>query len=596
MIAITRKIIKQLVLVLCISLLPQVASAMEFGKLNVYSALGEALNVEIELLSASPEDLVNLTATLASEEQYKAQGINKTAIQQNIKANVIQKANGSAVVQLTSSEIVTDPFLDMLVQVSGGNGQFSREYTLLLDLPLNTEDLLQKPMIDSSNSISTKFSGADDQNSDLQNSSPQKALAQSKDFSDGQVIKTVKGDSLTAIAIRLKINDVNLDQVLLGIFKSNPSAFIDGDMNRLKAGEIIRLPSRETLSQISKDDASLLVRAQVKNWQAYSSKLADVVTYVEPSDHGGNNQNAGKLVTSANDQPLPSNDGPADVVKLAKVDGNQSSSTNPNGSDQSLANLEDDLAAKKNVIKETDEKSALLEKQISDMKHLLGVKNKALSSAQENAIAKSKFLSIKFSVMHLVILGLICVFVLAICLRRRSVRKIGINHRLLGSTVNDQPSVISAEKLTTVSTSVAKAIQDDVEVPKFIESDSLVESVPKALEVDLSGIDLRFEATPKSEVSEVIATPIPDAFNGDFSNLLKVDIKTQQREPKSSPAKSLHQVMEGESADVATKLELAVAYIDMADKKGARKLLTEALKEGGPKQRERAQALIDSLV
>jgi len=166
----------------------------------------------------------------------------------------------------------------------------------------------------------------------------------------------------------------------------------------------------------------------------------------------------------------------------------------------------------------------------------------------------------------------------------------------LGSPVNDQPSVISAEKLTTVSTCVAKAIQDDVEVPKFIESDSLVESVPKALEVDLSGIDLRFEATPKSEVSEVIATPIPDAFNGDFSNLLKVDIKTQQREPKSSPAKSLHQVMEGESADVATKLELAVAYIDMADKKGARKLLTEALKEGGPKQRERAQALIDSLV
>ena len=93
MIAITRKIIKQLVLVLCISLLPQVASAMELGKLNVYSALGEALNVEIELLSASPEDLVNLTATLASEEQYKAQGINKTAIQQNIKTNVDKTYN-----------------------------------------------------------------------------------------------------------------------------------------------------------------------------------------------------------------------------------------------------------------------------------------------------------------------------------------------------------------------------------------------------------------------------------------------------------------------------------------------------------------------
>ena len=50
-----------------------------------------------------------------------------------------------------------------------------------------------------------------------------------------------------------------------------------------------------------------------------------------------------------------------------------------------------------------------------------------------------------------------------------------------------------------------------------------------------------------------------------------------------------------ESAEVATKLELAIAYIDMSDKKGARKLLAEALEEGGPQQRERAQALIDSL-
>ena len=84
-----RKITNQLILILCFALLPQVASAMQLGKLSIYSALGEPLNVEIELLATNSEDLVNLSASLASEDEYKALGINKTPIQHNIKASNI---------------------------------------------------------------------------------------------------------------------------------------------------------------------------------------------------------------------------------------------------------------------------------------------------------------------------------------------------------------------------------------------------------------------------------------------------------------------------------------------------------------------------
>jgi len=47
------------------------------------------------------------------------------------------------------------------------------------------------------------------------------------------------------------------------------------------------------------------------------------------------------------------------------------------------------------------------------------------------------------------------------------------------------------------------------------------------------------------------------------------------------------------SSDIDTKLELAVAYIDMADKKGALKLLKEVIRDGSPDQQQRAQSLID---
>ena len=107
--------------------------------------------------------------------------------------------------------------------------------------------------------------------------------------------------------------------------------------------------------------------------------------------------------------------------------------------------------------------------------------------------------------------------------------------------------------------------------------------------MDIGAISLDFEAVPQVDSSDEVAEPIPDAFSGDFSNLLKVDVKSPQDNSPASPAN--HEA----STDVATKLELAAAYIDMADKEGALELLTEALNEGSPEQRERAQALIDSL-
>jgi len=49
-----------------------------------------------------------------------------------------------------------------------------------------------------------------------------------------------------------------------------------------------------------------------------------------------------------------------------------------------------------------------------------------------------------------------------------------------------------------------------------------------------------------------------------------------------------------ESPDVNIKLDLVAAYIDMDDKEGARELLEEILKEGGPIQQLRAKELLDS--
>lgn len=771
--------IKQTLLAFCFALLPLTSFATGLGKLTVFSALGEPLNAEIELLAVTPEELLSLTASLASDEQYVAQGIDKTAAQRNINASISKKPNGSAVIQLTSSQAVTDPFLDMLIQVVWSDGQLSREYTLLLDPAEYSPTNVASPVVDTPKAVATQSSvkntesGLDRQSAISRKSrksvrqAPQQEVSEAS--SDVKNITTVKGDSLSALVKRVQIQDVNLDQLLIGVYEANKSAFVGGNINRLKVGQVISIPSAEVLQAIDKDQAKTEVRAQVSNWHNYSAKLADAVSHSESGD-GASNQNSGKIVTKAEDKAAAVAEGPRDVVKLAKTTSEKPANASdapsvsePKKSEQAAVNLQDDLAAQENTIKETDEKSAALEKQIADMKKLLAVKNKSMADVQKNAetskqqavdapsvldvvdpvvlsvggglvalllalwlwmrqknkaqltsddsfanndlttgaksfldtpsndqdVTNESFLS-DFSSSHgalidthevdpiaeaevfltygrqaqaedilkdaiqktperyelyLKLLGLyaeaknVSAFeLLAVELfsqvgssdpiwaevselgltidpenklyhraKDAQVADAAVTEKLAVSDFNDAGLMdVPAEQAPTLDaldfheTSNNNLASEDT-VADFSDVEEIDFTAPdaKALEVDLADISLSFEAAPQVDVP-VTAAPIPDAFNGDFSNLLKVDTKPQAAKSASSKsaAKANKQKSEShstDSANVATKLELASAYIDMADKEGALELLKEALEEGGPEQRARAQALIDSL-
>lgn len=323
-----KTIIKQAFLVLCFALIPLTSSAAGLGKLTVLSALGEPLNAEIELISATPEELAALTVSLASEELYAAQGLNKTAIQQTIKVVVNKKTNGTNVIQLSSIQSVTDPFLDMLIQVTWSDGQLSREYTLLLDPPEYAVANVTPPVVDTPKKIGERSIAKTAQERPIKEfTAREKARSQPAQVADktpndnleqGQPITTVKGDSLSAIAKTLQVPGLNLDQMLVGLYKANPSAFVDENMNRLKVGQVINIPSAEVLQEINKDAAEREVRAQVANWHSYKSKLAELVSKSEVTVNQSVNQSAGKIATKAEDKALPIAEGPRDVVKLAK--------------------------------------------------------------------------------------------------------------------------------------------------------------------------------------------------------------------------------------------------------------------------------------
>ncbi len=536
--------LKKLCLILCLFALPMMAQAASLGKLSVFSSLGEPLNAEIDVYPSSPEELDSLSATLASDAIYHDQGVERTSTQSAVQFSVLKKEDGSVVLKLSTAQAVTDPFLDMLIALSWKDGSVTREYTLLLDPSSQASVVVDNANADAPKSIVTK-------NSD----------SAGKDKQGDVLVK--KGDSLAAIAKNLQTPGVDLNRLLIALYQENKQAFDGENINRLKAGAVLKVPDQAVLESISTQDAQKEIQMHAAEWLAYKNKLAGLVADKEATDQADNQVNSGKVTTKADEKQAPAESEAHDVVKLSKSEDGQAASADA---------LKDDLAAKQNAMADADEKAGALEAQIADMKQLLAIKNKSLADTQNNAAKTPEVVTLLDTINPTIlkaVAGVSALLLLIIWLRRRLVRAKPL-------PVND------AEDNHASVESSSLADEDDV---------------PQLKSFDLSSISLDFEPVITPVEVEAKPEPIPDAFNGDFSNLLKME-PTNEAAPSVKKTQSPIKKAEAsrvDFADVETKFELAIAYMDMRDKRGAKKLLNQVLKEGNEDQRVRAQALIDQL-
>ena len=398
------------------ALIPISVFAAGLGKLNVMSGLGEPLKADIELISITSEELNNLTAGIASEEAYAMQGIEKPASHNTIKVSIAKNAAGVPVLKLNSTQAISEPFLDMLIQVDWASGRLLREYTVLLDPPGYTGETESGAQTAQAPIVSTKGknkpAASASQNTEMtaesavrvpsgtkkSNKRLKKAM-QIEGVADGEAAvteasdteyTTQRGDSLAKIAHEMKPEGVSLEQMLVGLYQTNPNAFQGGNMNRLKVGQIIRQPSQETLNAISSGEAKKEIKVQTSNWNAYRNKLAGMVAESPAADSEANTQSAGgKIKSAAEDKSTPAATGPKDVVKLSAgdADSGKADSANVKVLQEKIASLQEEATAREKSVKDAQDRSASLEKQIADMQKLLALKNGAMSDLQKQAEA-----------------------------------------------------------------------------------------------------------------------------------------------------------------------------------------------------------------
>ena len=413
-----KKIVAYMLAAICV-LAQTAAHSAGLGKLSIESALGQPLSAEIEIIATNPIELANLHARLASPEAFQNANLELSGTITSIKFAINKNPNGGMILKLSSDKPVNDPFLDMLVELDWGNGQMVREYTLLLDPPgmksTESNNLPQTPTAapypSAVGSSAAQSEAGQSQNSSA-NATPARRTVQAgssvraarsesigsgaKKSIRGTIGPVQRGATLTEIAKQTKPEGVRLEQMLVGLYRQNTKAF-DGNMNRLKVGQILTVPSKETVAAISEPDAVREIHLQAADWQAYRQKLAGEVA-AAPKRAEKSTQASGKIAPAVEDKAAPSKTG-QDVLTLSKGElpagGNkstngksakQANSAQPSAAEQKQM-AADDALAKQKALKEANDRTAALQKNIQEMQKLVAMKNAALAAAQQKAAA-----------------------------------------------------------------------------------------------------------------------------------------------------------------------------------------------------------------
>ncbi|MDP1692931.1 MAG: FimV/HubP family polar landmark protein [Burkholderiaceae bacterium] len=297
--------------------------ALGLGRMAVQSALGENLRAEIDVTSITPEEASSLRVRVAPPEAYRAAGVDYGAVLPGTQATLARRADGRSYLRVSSDRVVQEPFVDVILELTWASGRLVREYTMLLDPPSSRAAApalppapAVAPVISAAPSAATApapravspapaprvaspapVPGVAAAASPARASRPAAAPAAAV---SGDEYRVRTGDTLSRIAARTQREGASLDQMLVALWRNNSQAFIDNNMNRLKAGSVLSVPSTAVAKDIAASEAKQLIQAQSADFGAYRQRLASGAPAVKTSEPA--RQAAGRVQAQVDDK------------------------------------------------------------------------------------------------------------------------------------------------------------------------------------------------------------------------------------------------------------------------------------------------------
>ncbi len=370
-----------LLLLSTVLLIPGGAFALGLGEIHLKSALNQAFDANIDLLSVKADELDGVKVALATPEAFERAGIDRLFILTKLRYEPDLNAEGRPVIHITSRQAIREPFLNFLIEVNWAKGRLVREYTVLLDPPV-TLDRKPSPV----KAPVTEFSAP----KATQNASPsiqrevQLSPTEQRASVGGAVVSQTGADeygpvmaneSLWKIANKTKPQGTTVEQMMMALQRKNPHAFYRQNVNNLKRGSILRMPTQTEIDFLSVREARAEFSNQVVEWKANRSALS-------AGDAGGKPK-----ATADRKQSTP--DSKLELASVRPEGEGKGGVSEGDGTEEITSKLENELLlAREQFESAKQERSDLssqvsqLESQLTDLENLLAVRNEQLARLQ----------------------------------------------------------------------------------------------------------------------------------------------------------------------------------------------------------------------
>ncbi len=384
-----------LVSTLAFALLPGVSGALELGDIRAQSALNEPFVAQIDLSDVATDELESVKVSLASEAEFAKMGTERPFFLSNLEFRPQISSNGRAAILVTSHEPIKEPFLDFLVRIDWPKGQLIKEYTVLLDPPVTVNRppprRVQHPHL------------------------PASVDTSAFPMHHGPV---QKGSNLWGIARNMApAAGASVAQTALALYRANQAAFIHGNINQLRVGAVLEIPSANELFALNEGQADREFKAAIRGERVTAAPLTDI-SASQPENRlqiAGIPERApwAKTTDAAQTQPVPSpqpsphttaetaehdraSGTPAETVPTGLPGQHEQTPTGGEGR-PGIGTIKDDLLlvqeAGESTRQETEElrgRIRELEGQLSDIQRLLELSNERFAALQKSESRQSE--------------------------------------------------------------------------------------------------------------------------------------------------------------------------------------------------------------
>ncbi len=389
-------------------------SALGVGDIALASSLNQPFKAFIPLREAEGLEAAQLRVDLADASAFDNAGIDRTQFLNSLDFIVEVGENGRGRIIVTTIQPVVEPYLDFIIEVRWPNGRMLREYTVLLDLPVFESDLAptQAARVPASNvspspaqppsPVTEREPGGsrgsvsvappvpvspvqDDSAKPLQPRPLGKKTALPSSDQDGQY-RVQHHDTMWQVAAKLRPSAfVTTEQTMIALLRKNPDAFIGNNINRVKSGYVLEIPSEDEINALDHETALQTIRQQAKDWRQRRTSSA-----VSVETGAASEQKAPQLDATKKAEQAPVDSATSDDVRFSI------GSAGDTASSEEVDELRRRLSEEQEVLEQVQLENASMasrvremEKQVDTLQKLIALKNRELAALQAGLAANS---------------------------------------------------------------------------------------------------------------------------------------------------------------------------------------------------------------